>query len=112
MNRYEILTGMKLDDPSLREMQNVESLMKSVEAQNESFKSFRKKKQAIFQGADLCLKPVSLVGDIAAGGSSVAFPPSSLIFGAVSLLIGAAHGVSDSYDAIIDLFGTLQVRHI
>ena len=39
------------------------------------------------------------------------FPPSSLIFGAVTYLISAAKGVSASYDAIQDLMVTLKVYH-
>jgi hypothetical protein len=46
---------------------------------------------------------------MAAGGASIAFPPSSLVFGAMSYLVTAAKGVSSSYDAIEDLMGTLKV---
>lgn len=60
----------------------------------------------IMEGA---MKPVELVGNLAAGAASMSFPPSSLVFGAVTYLINAAKGVTASYDAIQDLMQTLKV---
>jgi fungal STAND N-terminal Goodbye domain len=36
------------------------------------------------------------------------FPPSTLCFGAITYLITAANGVSDSYDAVVDLMSTFK----
>lgn len=40
----------------------------------------------------------------------MAFPPSSLVFSAVALLISAAKGVSSSYNAIQELMETIKVN--
>ncbi|KAL4984093.1 hypothetical protein BDW68DRAFT_180987 [Aspergillus falconensis] len=46
--------------------------------------------------------------DLTKGAASMAFPPASLVFGAVTHLIGAAKGLSDSYDTIHDLLIQLK----
>lgn len=53
------------------------------------------------------MKPIELIGPIAAGGVSNVFPASSAAFGAVMFLVDAAKGVSASLDAIEDLLGQL-----
>lgn len=54
------------------------------------------------------MKPIELVGNLAAGAASAVFPPSSMCFGAAMYLINAARGVSASLDAIADLLGVLK----
>lgn len=54
--------------------------------------------------------PVKKVGNLAAGGASMAFPPSSLIFAGVQILIKAVHGVKHKYDAIIELISSLEAN--
>lgn len=52
--------------------------------------------------------PTELVGNLAAGAASAVFPPSSMCFGAVMYLIGAAGGDSASLDAIAELLDVLK----
>jgi len=66
-------------------------------------------KHTLFNVLEGAMKPVEMVGNLAASASSMAFPPSSLVFGAVTYLMNAAKGVTASYNAIQDLMHTLKV---
>ncbi|KAF3933082.1 hypothetical protein ABW20_dc0109078 [Dactylellina cionopaga] len=50
------------------------------------------------------MKVVEMLCGLVGDAASVAFPPSTAIFGAVALLAQAANKVSSAYDGIIDLF--------
>lgn len=106
---YEAVTNKKLDDPKLPKLNSVDDLISSLDTNEKDFKKYREKNHMFFQVLSGALKPVELVGNLAAGGTAMTFPPSSLIFGAVTYLIQAANGVSAKYNAINDLFVTLKV---
>jgi fungal STAND N-terminal Goodbye domain len=110
IRRFEEITGKKLDDPDLLRIATVDGLMKEVDKRNDKFSKFRDKRHTFFNVLEGAMKPIELVGNLAAGAASMAFPPSSLVFGAATYLIGAAKGTSASYDAIQDLMGTLKVK--
>jgi hypothetical protein len=107
--QYKATTGEDLDDPSFPHPTSTDDLLDSLGRQNDEFKHFREKKAILYTVLNDACKPIELVGNLAAGGASMVFPPSTLCFGAVMYLIDAAHGVSASYDAITDLLGTLKV---
>ena len=109
IRRFEEITKKKLDDPDLLKMRTVDDLLQQVESRNQKFVEFRGRKHVFFQALSAAMKPIELVGNLAAGGASMAFPPSALCFNAAQYLIGAAKNVSQSYDAIQDLMGTLKV---
>ncbi|BAE64577.1 unnamed protein product [Aspergillus oryzae RIB40] len=109
IKKYQEITDEPFDVQFLAKIQNVEDLTKEIDARNNSFREFREKRGAIFEVLNAAMIPVQLFGNLAAGGASMVFPPSSLVFGAVTYLMGAAKGVSTSYDAIQDLMGTLKV---
>jgi hypothetical protein len=109
IERYEETTKKKLDDPSITRLITVSDLTNALDARNNEFTAFREKRHGIFAVLSVAMRPIELFGDLAAGGASMAFPPSSLVFGAVSFLINAAKDVSAKYDAIIELMGTLKV---
>jgi hypothetical protein len=108
---YKEITKNDLDIAVLSRLRNVDDLIREVDTQNQSFSEFREKRHIVFESLSMAMKPIELVSNLAAGGASMAFPPSSLVFGAVSYLISAAKGVSASYDAIQDLMRTLKVSH-
>jgi hypothetical protein len=112
LERYTTVVGRKLDDPSLPHPSSIPELLGSVEAQNSSFAHFRENKASLFTALSGICKPISLLGNVAANGASVVFPPSTACFSAVTYLIGAADGVSSSYDAITGLLETLKVNPI
>ena len=62
----------------------------------------------LFTVLSAAVKPIELVGNLAAGAAGAVFPPSSLCFGAVMYLINAAKGVSASLDAIAGLLEVLK----
>ncbi|EAW12079.1 NACHT and TPR domain protein [Aspergillus clavatus NRRL 1] len=106
--KYSEIAKEDLDVAFLHRLSSVEDLEKEIDERNKSFSEYRHKRGAIFDAMQAALVPVQLFGDLAAGGASMAFPPSSLVFGAVTYLMSAAKGVSSSYDAIQDLMGTLK----
>ncbi|KAL5050600.1 hypothetical protein BDW71DRAFT_203337 [Aspergillus fruticulosus] len=106
--RYHEITGETLEDQFLTKICSVSDLAKEIDEQNRAFREFREKRQDIFDALNAALIPVQLFCDLAAGGASLAAPPSSLVFGAVLHLVGAARGVSASYEAVQDLMQTLQ----
>ncbi|KAE8149863.1 hypothetical protein BDV25DRAFT_140381 [Aspergillus avenaceus] len=108
IKKYQEITDEPFDVQFLVKIQNAEDLTKEIDARNISFREFREKRGAIFDALKAAMILVQLFGDLAAGGASMVFPPSSLVFGAVTYLMGAAKGVSASYNAIQDLMGTLK----
>ncbi|KAH8425286.1 uncharacterized protein LDX57_003044 [Aspergillus melleus] len=106
--RYRALTDIDLDDPSAPHPASTADLVTILDTHNREFKHFREKRSLVFDSLQSACKPIELVGNLAAGAASMAFPPSSLCFGAAMYLVNAAHGVSASYDAIADLFVTLK----
>ncbi|CAG8016084.1 unnamed protein product [Penicillium nalgiovense] len=107
IRKYHEITGETLGVDFLK-VQNVNDLTKEIEQRNNTFREFREKRGAIFDVLESALVPVQLFSNLAAGGASMAFPPSSLVFGAVMHLVDAAKGVSTSYNAIQDLMQMLQ----
>ncbi|KAH8695196.1 NACHT and TPR domain protein [Talaromyces proteolyticus] len=105
---YQEITDETLDVEFLAKVRNVNDLTNEIDKRNASFREFREKRGVIFNALQAALVPVELFGNLAAGGASMVFPPSSLVFGAVTYLMGAAKGVSASYDAIQDLMETLK----
>jgi hypothetical protein len=108
---YKEITKNDLDVAILSRLRSVDDLTREVDAQNQKFSEFREKRHIIFASLSIAMKPIEMVNNLAAGGASMAFPPSSLVFGAVSYLISAAKGASASYNAIQDLMGMLKVSH-
>jgi hypothetical protein len=108
LDNYEATTKKNLRDPNLPKVTSVDELITTLDNHAKDFKSYRQKNQTFFQVFATTLRPVELLGDLAAGGASIAFPPSSMIFGAVTYLITASKGVSAKYNAINDLFLSLK----
>ncbi|KAF7179313.1 hypothetical protein CNMCM7691_008246 [Aspergillus felis] len=108
IEKYKEITKEDLDVAFLCKLQSVDDLTKEIDERNKSFSEYRHKRGVIFDAMQAALIPVQLFGNLAAGGASMVFPPSSLVFGAVTYLMSAAKGVSSSYDAIEDLMGTLK----
>lgn len=109
IQKYNEITGETLAVDFIAKIRSVDDLTKEIDERNSTFREFRERRGAIFDLLKTTLIPVELFGALAAEGASVAFPPSSLVFGAVIHLVGAAKGVSASYDAIQDLMQMLQV---
>lgn len=112
IRRYQEITKEKLDDPSITRLTTLGDLTDAIDARNKEFTAFREKRHGLFTILSAAMRPIELIGDLAAGGASMAFPPSTFVFGAVSLLINAAKDVSAKYDAIIELMETLKVDSI
>lgn len=110
VDRYEQITNRKLDDPALEHLSTVEGLLSVIDSENKQFSDFREKRRGIFTALEYALRPIELVGGIAAGAASMLYPPSTLIFASVMYLMDAAKGVSAKFNAIMELMGTLKVR--
>lgn len=110
IKKYEEITKKKLDDPALLKLTCVDDLINEIEQRDDKFSEFREKNHSFFTVLEGVMRPIEHIGPVAAGAASMAFSPSSLVFGAVSHLINAANGVSASYNAIQDLMESLKVR--
>ena len=108
IRKYEEVTHKKLEDLDLKDFDSVSSLERTISQKNEQFAEFREKRSTLFKVMRNALIPVQVLAKLGAGDASAAFPPSSLVFGAVNYLIGAAKNVSDNYDSIRDLMVSLQ----
>jgi len=104
--RYAKKSGTKLED--LPKPRTTQDLMNQVEKQNKQYEAFRDKSGMLFKVLAAAMKPVELVGNLAAGTASAAFPAAGTVFGAAMYLIGAAKGVSASLDAIAGLMEHLK----
>jgi hypothetical protein len=107
--QYDEITKTKLEEATSTGLTTLGDLEKAIDSNQNDFSAFREKRHKIFSVLSASLRPVEQVGGLAASGASLAFPPSSLVFGAVTLLLGAAKNVSAKYDAIIVLFEKLKV---
>ncbi|KAL4958739.1 NACHT and TPR domain protein [Aspergillus stella-maris] len=108
IDKYQQITDQALDVEFLKKLQNVDDLTNEIDARNKNFAEFRQKRSYIFDAMKAALIPIQLFGDLTAGAASMAFPPTSLVFGAVTYLMTAAKGVSASYDAIHELMESLK----
>jgi hypothetical protein len=106
--RYEALAGKHLDKALLSQMKSFESLEAVVSRENNTFQGFRESHRKVFHAMSVALGPITRILDTFGPDIGSAFPPSSIIFGAVKFLVDAAKGVSDKYDAIIRLFDALK----
>ncbi|OAA73808.1 NACHT and TPR domain protein [Cordyceps fumosorosea ARSEF 2679] len=107
--RYsESSSKIQLDNFISPKITTVDQLIKQVELQNAQFAAFRAKRHAVFGAMAAAMKPVEVIGEIAAGIAEEGFPPAQNIFSAVMYLIKAAKDTSAMYDGIIDLFEQLQ----
>ena len=104
---YERIAGKTLGDLDLKGLQTVSDLERKLQSQSESMDQFRAKRAKLFKVMRNAMLPVEMIGQLAGGDVSVAFPPSSFVFGAVSYLITAAKNVSSAYDKIEDLMSLL-----
>jgi hypothetical protein len=68
--RYEETTRKKLNDPSIAKLTTVDELTRVIDAENKEFSAFRKKRYGIFKVLTVAMRPVELIGDVAAGGLS------------------------------------------
>jgi hypothetical protein len=84
-------------------------LLHLVRDRNERFGNFRNRERRLIDVLGSLLKPIEVIGGAVSAVAEGAFPPSQGIFSAVMYLVDAANDVSDTYDAIIELFTRLQV---
>jgi tetratricopeptide (TPR) repeat protein len=106
--RYEQLAGKHLDRTLLSQMKSLDSLTTILDTENAKFSEFREKRRTFFHVMAVGIGPIAHVLDVFGGDIGEAFPPSSILFGGIKLLVDAAKGVSEKYDAILNLFGSLK----
>jgi hypothetical protein len=105
IKRYEEITDKPLVDASLSGISTVQGLTELIDNENDAFTNFRAKRQALFGAFSSALLPLEIVMGETANG---VFPPSAIVFSAVVHLVSSAKGVSDKYDAIIELMTALK----
>jgi hypothetical protein len=70
IKRYEEITKEKLDSLSIARLTTVDELTKAIDAENQNFTTYRKKRHEIFAALSVAMRPVELVAEWAAGGAS------------------------------------------
>ncbi|KAI9799527.1 MAG: hypothetical protein M1826_005486 [Phylliscum demangeonii] len=108
VSQYNETAGVNLLDADFPKPESADDLLSLVDKRESNFSKFKSKRGKIFAVLKVALKPVQLLGKLAADGASTAFRPSSAIFGAVNYLIEVAKGVSAHYDTIIKLFAAVK----
>ena len=106
---YEVTTGKAFDVTAFSRIRTVDELVQVLDLEDDTFRKYRQKNHTFLHMLSEVLKPVEAISNLIAGGTSLGFPPSSLVFGATTYLIKAAKGVSVTYDAIQGLFECLKV---
>jgi hypothetical protein len=110
IERYEEITKTTLlDDPNLKSLATVDDLQRAIDDENRRFGDFREKRHGVFAVLTVAMRPIELIGGLAADAASATVPPGTLVFCTVKHLIDAAKGVSEEYDAIMQLLATLKV---
>ncbi|KAL4916393.1 NACHT and TPR domain protein [Aspergillus aurantiobrunneus] len=108
IRKYREITNNTIDVAGLSGIHSVEDLSAEIDRQNKEFLNFRERRGTLFHALGSALAPVQIFDSLAAGPTSTFFPPSILVFGAVTHLLRAAEGVSAAYDAIQELMVMLQ----
>ena len=80
-----------------------------LDIQNGRFSKFRDRRHGLVSAISAALRPIELVGELVSGVAQETFQPSQNIYCAVMYLVNAAHDVSSTYDAIVELFDQLKV---
>ncbi|KAI9819665.1 MAG: hypothetical protein M1826_001126 [Phylliscum demangeonii] len=87
VSQYNETTGENLLDADFPKPESADDLLSLVDDRESKFAKFRSKRGKTFAALKGVLKPVQLLGKLAADGASTTFPPSPMIFGALSHLI-------------------------
>lgn len=109
IEKYEIITKVKLDLSAIARLKTVDDVIDAVAKEQEESKAFREKHRKFFDRLLDVMHPVETLGAIAGNGASKAFPPSGAVFGAVTHLVNSAKEVAANFDAIEGLMEWLQV---
>ncbi|OBT68654.1 hypothetical protein VE03_01721 [Pseudogymnoascus sp. 23342-1-I1] len=108
IRQYEDVTDRKLDDPAVRGLTTVNELRDAIDGQNKVFADFRQKRHGLYAALSAAMGPIEMVGAAAGEAAATVFPASTYVFAAVQYLIGAAKGVSEKYDAIVEVLEALK----
>ncbi|KAI9689967.1 MAG: hypothetical protein M1822_009849 [Bathelium mastoideum] len=108
VREYQKIAHKDLKDPTLKDIRSVKALQYALDVKCKEFDNFLKRRERLFRILWNVMLPVETIAKIAEAGASMTCPPSQLIFGAVSHLIGAAKNASDAYDAIQIFMSELQ----
>jgi len=96
------------DITRLSNPKNATELIDMLEKRQVAQKLSSEKHKRFYTVLGYVIRPIELVGDLAAEAAGVVFPPSTLCFGAAMYLIEAAKGVAGDLETIIELLSTLQ----
>jgi hypothetical protein len=71
LSQFSASTKKNLDDSYMLQYVDIKSLEREVDRQQCGFSAYRSKRERLFGLMAMALKPVELLGDIAAGGASL-----------------------------------------
>ncbi|THH11184.1 hypothetical protein EW146_g8129 [Bondarzewia mesenterica] len=111
IRKYESDIGIKIDLSSSSLFARVDSpdaVLKLVDEEQKRFNEHCKSGEKVRDVLKPILQVVCSFAEAVGLGASLAFPPSTAIFGAVVVLLRAAEGVSSNYDSIIQILQDLD----
>jgi fungal STAND N-terminal Goodbye domain len=71
LRHFHATTERRLDDQSMPKPDTILSLQKEIDKQQQEFSKYREKKKRLFELMSMALKPVELLGNLAAGATSL-----------------------------------------
>ncbi|KAI8633931.1 hypothetical protein F5Y19DRAFT_415793 [Xylariaceae sp. FL1651] len=100
-------TKVNLNDMSIPPPKSVEELIDSLKDKHQEFRQDTSSGLQCTKYLRAAFGPFNLLNNTLGGAAGVAFPPSSQILGAVSVLVSAANETTKSFDAVSGLFEKL-----
>ncbi|KAF3914874.1 hypothetical protein ABW20_dc0106035 [Dactylellina cionopaga] len=107
LEKYRQISGKDL--AQLSEPENIDAFKQEIENSQPEFKNYRNARGSLWSALSAILVLVETLGGAVAGGTSAVFPASSVLIGAISILVKGARGASQSYDYIQNLFDDIKI---
>ncbi len=72
LDQYAATSGKRLEDGDIPKPSTLQALMAEIDGRHNQFSDFRKWRYGLFKILDMALKPIKLIGNMAAGFASQA----------------------------------------
>ncbi|EWC44970.1 hypothetical protein DRE_01029 [Drechslerella stenobrocha 248] len=104
--RYQQAVGRKFEP--IPTPKDLAALEREINNRKLEFETYRNINKRLWGSISAIIGPVEVMGGVVAEGTSMVFPASPVIMGALSILLRGAKGVSNTYDYIEQLFDDMK----
>ncbi|KAF8540637.1 hypothetical protein BDD12DRAFT_880276 [Trichophaea hybrida] len=113
ISQYQEATGNDPCSFNIKQAPSIEDVMNFTVEKEGHFKKWRsdgvsRKTSKFREVLKATLRPIDKLGSFVGSCASMAFPPSSVIFGAISVMLQTANSVSADYDTLLAFFEELK----